>query len=228
VIRWCIDEGNSLIAWAKKSRRIHPKSGIVKVNFGSSLVVTDGWINVDGGIHVLFAGWPRPFLKLLYRISDARNWWGDPETYLRQLKSHVFVHHNLEYGLPFSDNSVDFVYSSHVLEHFYPSTANLVLLDVHRVMRSGARLRICVPDLQHAFRLYAEGDKEHALHYFFANGSGELNRHRHMYDFDMLAALLGRAGFKSIQRCAYQQGLVPDLDRLDNRPEETLYVECVK
>jgi len=31
-----------------------------------------------------------------------------------------------------------------------------------------------------------------------------------------------------IERCAFQQGLVPDLDRLDNRAEETLYVECVK
>jgi SAM-dependent methyltransferase len=228
VIRQLIDRGNSLIAWTKKTRRVRLNGGVVKVNVGCSLSVTEGWINVDGSPHVLFAGWPRPVLRLLYEVSDARNWCGEPETYLRRLKSHDFVHHNLEYGLPFSDDSVDFVYSSHVLEHFYLYAAEHMLRDTYRVLKNGGRLRVCVPDLQHAYALYGQGHKEKALSYFFEPRSGELNRHRYMYDFDLLAALLEKAGFRSIERCAYQQGLVPDLDRLDNRPEETLYVECVK
>jgi len=223
-----IDQGNSLITWTKKSRRVHLNGGVVKVNAGSSLSVTDGWVNVDGSPHVLFAGWPQPVLKLLYRVSDARNWCGEPSHYLRQLKSHSFVHHNLQYGLPFPSESVDYVYSSHVLEHFYLDVAEHVLRDVHRVLKIGGRCRVCVPDLQHAYGLYAQGQKEKALSYFFEQRRGEFNRHQYMYDFDLLAALLGKVGFRSIERCAYRQGLVPDLDRLDNRPEETLYVECVK
>jgi len=214
--------------WSKKSRRVRVNGDVVKVNAGSSLVVTNGWINVDGSPHVLFAGWPKPVLRLLYRVSDAKNWCGDAEYYLRQLKSHSFVHHRLEYGLPFSSESVDFVYSSHVLEHFYPYVAERVLRDAYRALRNGGRLRLCVPDLQHAYELYAQGHKEKALSYFFEERHGEFSRHRYMYDFDLLAALLGKVGFRSIERCAYRNGLVPDLDRLDNRPEETLYVECVK
>jgi SAM-dependent methyltransferase len=228
VIRQLIDQGNSLIAWTKKTRRVRLNGGVVKVNAGSSLSVIKGWINVDGSPHVLFAGWPEPVLKLLYNLSNAKNWCGEPDSYLHQLKNHSFVHHNLEYGLPFPDDSVDFVYSSHVLEHFYPHAAEHVLRDAYRVLKTGGRLRVCVPDLQHAYELYAQGRKEQALSYFFEPRSGEFHRHRYMYDFDLLASALAKAGFRLIERCAFQQGLVPDLDRLDNRAEETLYVECVK
>jgi hypothetical protein len=36
------------------------------------------------------------------------------------------------------------------------------------------------------------------------------------------------AGFSKIVRCEYQLGKTPDLDTLDNRPEETLFVEAMK
>jgi hypothetical protein len=49
-----------------------------------------------------------------------------------------------------------------------------------------------------------------------------------MYDFDMLSKLLEKTGFTRIVRCSYKQGKTPDLDVLDNRPEETLYVEASK
>lgn len=228
MIRWCIDQFNLLIGWTKRSRRIHPRGTVVKVNAGSSLMVTDGWINVDGSPHMLFARWPEPLLRLLYRVSDAKSWCGGLDQYVRKLKSHVFVHHNIEYGLPFSSGSVDFIFCSHVLEHLYPQVAEHFLRDAYRVLKKGGRCRLCVPDLRHACRLYSRGRKEEALSYFFEPRSGDLNRHRYMYDFEMLAALLDKVGFGSIEKRAYQQGLVPDLNRLDNRPEETLYVECVK
>jgi hypothetical protein len=53
-------------------------------------------------------------------------------------------------------------------------------------------------------------------------------RHKYMYDFDLLKKLLERSGFENIVRCSYQQGETPDLEVLDNRPEETLFVEAVK
>jgi SAM-dependent methyltransferase len=225
---WCIYRLNSLAAWSKKSRKVFAQNKVVKVNFGSSLVVADGWINVDGSPHILLAGWPKPVLKVMYRHSDARNWCGDEDLYITQLKTHRFLHHNLEYGLPFPDNTVDYLYSSHVLEHFYVDTAEFILRDAYRVMKKGSRLRVCVPDLQYAFTLYAQGNKEQALTYFFEPRRGSFNRHRYMYDFDLLASLLQKVEFSSIERFAYRQGFVPDLDRLDNRPDETLYVEAVK
>jgi SAM-dependent methyltransferase len=228
LLRWGIDQANGLIAWTKKSRRLRPGGEIVKVNFGSSLVVVEGWLNVDASPHVLFAQWPKPFLEIMYRASNAASWCGDRDTYFRQLTQHRFIHHNLAYGLPFENESVDYIFSSHVLEHFHRDVAERILADAYRVLKRGGCGRICVPDLQHAFRLYQQGNKEQALTYFFEPTDGAHHQHRYMYDFDLLASLLSAAGFHSVERRDYRRGCVPDLDRLDNRPDETLYVECSK
>jgi hypothetical protein len=77
--------------------------------------------------------------------------------------------------------------------------------------------------------IYEKGEKEKALQYFFPTSeSGHFSRHKYMYDFDMLSKLLEKTGFTRIVRCSYKQGKTPDLDVLDNRPEETLYVEASK
>jgi SAM-dependent methyltransferase len=228
VLRPCIDRFNAFVSWVKKGRRVRLQGNIIKVNFGSLLAVTDGWINIDGSPHVLFAGWPTSFLKLLYRVSDARNWCGEEDLYIHCLRTHRFVHHNLEYGLPFPTESVDYLFSSHVLEHFYRDSAESIVADIYRVLKKGGRCRFCVPDLQHAFDLYREGQRERSLTYFFEPRAGTYNQHRYMYDFELLADLLQRAGFHSIEKCEYRCGMLPDLDRLDNRPDETLYIECMK
>lgn len=49
-----------------------------------------------------------------------------------------------------------------------------------------------------------------------------------MYDFDLLAQTLLAAGFAAVTLCEYQPGAVPDTERLDNRPEQTLFVEALK
>jgi hypothetical protein len=49
-----------------------------------------------------------------------------------------------------------------------------------------------------------------------------------MYDFDLLSSLLSSTGFRSVEHCAYRQGVTPDLTELDNRADETLFVEARK
>ena len=53
-------------------------------------------------------------------------------------------------------------------------------------------------------------------------------RHKYMYDFELLSEALLSVGFSNIVHCAYRQGATPDLVVLDNRPDETLYVEASK
>ncbi|MDQ3919890.1 MAG: SAM-dependent methyltransferase, partial [Acidobacteriota bacterium] len=115
------------------------------------------------------------------------------------------------------------------LEHLYKEDAERLMREAYRVLKPGGCIRICVPDLEHAVRQYLKGNKEHALSYFFCpSKSGALGRHHYLYDAELLATLLTRAGFGGATRCAYQQGQVPDIDKLDNRPEETLYMEAHK
>ena len=217
-----------LLARAYRQCRITPSVGLVKVNLGSSLRVAPGWINVDGSLSAFVARLPTPILRLVYRLSSVREWYSQ-DAYINILRNNVFVFHNLNHGIPLPDESVDFLYSSHLLEHLYKENGACLVQECFRTLRKGGRIRIVVPDLEYAFSLYRQGEKERALDLFYLRScSGLLGRHEYMYDFDLLAALLTKAGFAQVKRCAYQQGRVPDSYLLDHMPEESLFVEAVK
>lgn len=221
-------DGIARAAGRLRRGRHRPAGSPVRVNVGSGLHVAPGWIHVDGNIHTLMAGSPRFVLRLLHRAANTVQWLPADE-YVDRLKGHAFVHFELERGLPFDDGTVDFLYSSHVLEHFFRADGERLVAEIHRVLRPGGIARLCVPDLEHAVRLYRDGAREEFLSYFFTPSEhGYYRRHRYMYDFTLLRDVLEGAGFRSIERRAYREGRVPDLDRLDNRPEETLYVEAEK
>lgn len=63
---------------------------------------------------------------------------------------------NLLGGIPLADNSVDLVYSSHVLEHFSRNQAKFLVEDMYRLLRPGGFVRIVVPDLEDICRNYLQ------------------------------------------------------------------------
>ncbi len=64
--------------------------------------------------------------------------------------------HDLLQPLPFADRSFDFVYHSHVLEHFRRDDAAPFLAECLRVLRRGGVLRVVVPDLEMIARGYLD------------------------------------------------------------------------
>lgn len=226
--RFLINGFNRFSTWLARNRRVRPGPSPVQVNVGSGLSVAPGWINLDASLNAFFASFPIPFLKLLYRLSDSKKYYSLNE-YLDTLKHNRFLHHHITYGLPFPDESVDFIYSSHMLEHLEREEAVHFIEEACRALRPRGILRICVPDLAYAIRLYQEGDKHRSLEYFFVpEHDRALGSHHYLYDEELLSELLERAGFRSVTRCSHGEGRTPDLSVLDNRPEETLYVEGVK
>lgn len=231
IIRPIIDSTTRLIGYVRRGRRIRPNSarGVIKINLGCGLAITKGWINVDGSLNALVAAWPSSLHRLLYRASGANRYY-TCEQYCSLLEEHEFVHHDLAYGIPFTDQSVDFVYSSHFLEHMHKQDAVHLLQESFRVLRPGGVVRVCVPDLSYAISLYAAGDKKRMLsdYFFVEDKESYYARHKYMYDFELLSEMLQSVGFSNIVQCAYRQGATPDLVVLDNRPDETLYVEASK
>ncbi len=221
---------NNFISYLKRNRKIRLNDSVVKVNLGSGLNVVPGWINLDSSLKTIVAGKPKFLIKLAYIIFQQKKWFSK-EQYCETLSNFTFYHHNLEYGLPFYDESVDFIYSSHLIEHLFKEDALKLFKEAHRVLKPNGILRVSTPDLDLAIKLFNENKTEDALYFFFKN-SKQNNRyftwHKYLYNFQLLKKYLNEAGFEKVYRCSFKQGKVPDIDRLDNRPEQSLFVEAVK
>ena len=232
-VRTVIDSSVSLLGRALGHRRMVPDRAIadgrVCINLGCGLTVATGWINVDASLNALFSGSSVELLKLLYRVSGANRYYSCDD-YCRLLQRNLFVFHDLARSVPFPDQSVDVVYSSHFLEHLLRKDALQLLRESWRVLKPGGVIRVAVPDLSHALDLYAAGQKAAMLaNYFFVDDlESTLARHKYMYDYELLETALIEAGFSGVHRCGFRQGQVPDLEELDNRPDETLFVEAVR
>lgn len=228
----------AIIDWASltlchlRSRRQHhlrSSQGEVKLNLGSGLAVAPGWINIDASLNSLVGSLPRMAIPICYRLSGANKYYSFRE-YSIGVGQHEFVHHDLTRGIPLRTSTVDYIYSSHFLEHLSCGQAAFLAGEMYRVLKSRGVARVVVPDLEHAFALYASGDKVEMLgRYFFVEVDGSsLSRHRYMYDFGLLEDLLRNAGFATVSRRCCGQGVTPDLAMLESAPKESLFVEATK
>ena len=226
-MRKLIELGTRIVGRVRRSRIVTlPAGKLVKVNLGCGLHVAPDWINIDGSLNAWIAERPGWFHRLAYRFSGARQFYSE-ENYCEVLGNHKFVHHELAYGVPLPDRSADFVFSCHFLEHLDRDVAFRLLKDCGRVLKQTGVLRIVVPDLEYVLALHGRGEKEEMLHYFFMQCDGSsYSHHRWMYDYEMMADTLKRAGFANIRRCQFQEGQTPDLKLLDNRAESSLFVEA--
>ena len=231
VLRSAIELTNRLSGRLKAGRRYEVPAGLtsVRLNLGCGLAVARGWINIDGSLNALAASMPSAIHKLVYRLTGARAYYSEAD-YCRLLQDHMFMHHDLATGIPLKDSVADYIFSSHFLEHLFRKDAEHLLRECHRVLKNDGVLRISIPDLEYAISLYASGQKDQMLqNYFFVEDDDNYySRHKYMYDFDMLSARLRDIGFREVTKCQYQQGRIPDIDILDNRPDESLFVEAVR
>ncbi|KKL48740.1 hypothetical protein LCGC14_2322480 [marine sediment metagenome] len=86
--------------------------------------------------------------------------------------------------LPFDKDSVDIVYSSHVLEHFLRSEYGEFLEECLRVLKPGGELRIVVPNLSWAFEQiekdpdwFTASGPNHVLNVLYGAQTNPLDRH---------------------------------------------------
>lgn len=63
-------------------------------------------------------------------------------------ESSLVKYQNIKNDLPFSDNSVDVIYHSHVLEHLDKNEAKKFINNCYKVLNLGGIIRIAVPDLE--------------------------------------------------------------------------------
>jgi len=99
-----------------------------------------------------------------------------------------------------SSSSVDLIYASHVLEHFSHRETGSVLSDWHRILKTGGKLLISVPDFSMLLRMYEEnGDIGSIKSFLMGSQSNSFDFHRNIFDGPSLRTLLEQLGFSEIE-----------------------------
>ena len=147
---------------------------------------------------------------------------------------------DLREPFPFPDGTMLIVYSEHFLEHLeYPREVEHVLRESFRVLASGGRFSVGVPDAAASVRNYIRNDREgyarfaasnpnyptwlqipmHSLNYTFR----QFGDHKYAWDEEILTMALEAAGFVRVRRRSFD----PQLDS-EHRRDGTLYMEGSK
>lgn len=147
------------------------------------------------------------------------------------------IYWNLRMGLPFPDNSVQKIYSSHVLEHFtYPEIIEL-LKECLRVLVPSGEFSVCVPNARIYISAYLKNEELDPNRYFahkpafydnskidYVNYTAYMDGlHKYMFDEENLLSILIKIGFSSIQ----SRDFSPDID-LEERKFESIYALAKK
>jgi predicted SAM-dependent methyltransferase len=142
-------------------------------------------------------------------------------------------------GLPLDTDSIDYAVSIHALPEVpYPDLIP-VLTELRRVLKPNGVLRLGLPDLDRTIQAYLRGDSSYFLipdEEAMSLGSKFVvhliwyGYTRTFFTHDLMEEHLYKAGCTRVDRCAYREtrSPYPGIVELDNREEESLFVEANK
>jgi predicted SAM-dependent methyltransferase len=114
------------------------------------------------------------------------------------------VRHDLTTPLPHENNTVDFIFSEHFIEHITREQGLKLLKECFRVLKPGCTLRIATPNLSIIVNDYINRTMSRYGKEFDVSPSKFLNRsmrdwgHQFVFDTEELVMLFNEAGFKSV------------------------------
>ena len=110
----------------------------------------------------------------------------------------------------FANNTIDEIYACHVFEHISRDEIDNVFQTMFNILKPGGILRLAVPDIGAAIRLYTEQDVPlyPSLYDQFWGG------HKIGFDMRTLSFSLAKVGFCSIERYDWRDFLPKDFDDL--------------
>ena len=219
-------------------------SEMKKVNLGSGTTCLSDWINIDNSLNARLAKRPRLRLllfkmKILPKALYEIPW--------EKCSDRITIH-DARKKLPFADNSVDYIYSSHLIDQFSRTETAEMLNECYRVLKNQGLIRLATTDLEMIANHYVRAithfqdnfDKKGSLaselflsYIFFPDRTRSYIPFRQprcrrfwIYDYQSLASLLESCGFAKIKKRAYRVGEMPDIDLLD--PDHSLFIEAKK
>lgn len=153
------------------------------------------------------------------------------------------INHDLSKGLPFGDESVDFIYNEHFIEHLSKEEGLQFLYECHRVLKIGGVIRISCPDLDSIIDGYINNNwREQAwvkkYNYEWIESECQmlnlnLNQspwgHKYVYNSKELISSLEKVGFNSnnIKKEFFSHSEYLELKNIDTRVDG-MFFDIVK
>jgi len=212
----------------------------LRINIGCGQTPTHGWRNFDNSLSLRLSKIPLlpDLLQKLGLIEDSQR------QFIRFASENDIEYGDATDGLPIKDESVDVLYTSHMLEHLDKNEAKRFLREAFRILRPGGIIRIAVPDIKIQIARYNEcGDADafiEATHLCVPHPRSLSQRlrillvgtrhHQWMYDGNSLSELLQKHGFIKADVMPVGQTMIHDYEPLDlqERASESVYVEAEK
>ena len=142
-----------------------------------------------------------------------------------------------------NDNSVDYVFSEHFVEHIYTEEFKFILKQCNEKLKPGGILRIATPDMDWLIKRYYDGDwqSDDWLHMadipegkLITTAAEYINigmrawDHKFVYDYETLRKYAFEAGFSLINREKFGKSKYNELQNLETRIDSRLIVELMK
>ncbi len=139
--------------------------------------------------------------------------------------------------IPFPDNSVSMIYSSHLLEHFEYSELIKLLAECLRILKPGSSFSACIPNARIYLNAYHDAKSfapaiycRYEPAYNFNSPIDYVNymaymagHHKYMFDEENIVAILNKAGFRSAKLRAIDKSL-----DLEDRDFQSIYISADK
>tara|TARA_B100000900_G_scaffold413752_1_gene438482 strand:+ start:1357 stop:2007 length:651 start_codon:yes stop_codon:yes gene_type:complete len=211
-----------------------------RVNIGCGTNPAEGWINMDNSLAIKLAN--SPFIYRLAKLLKLLN--SSQIDNIEWNRNNSIQFADATKNLPFEENSIECIYTSHMLEHLSREGACIFLNEAYRSLKNGGVLRIAIPDINIHINEYisnkdadlfmeqilVEAPKVDTIKQKLQLFLTGYRHHQWMYDGNSLCKLLNSVGFKSVQVCTdgFTQISNPNGIDLYERPHDSVYVEGVK
>lgn len=152
------------------------------------------------------------------------------------LKRNCDIFWDLRNGIPFPDESVSKIYSSHFFEHLTFREGQKFLDECLRVLTSGGKFLICVPNAKIYIEAYLNSDLDVEKYFGYKpayNNTTKIDyvnytaymdgQHKYMFDEENLVHILKSKGMRNVHLREFD----PSID-LKNRDYESIYAEAEK
>ncbi len=208
-------------------------------NIGCGQTPTENWINFDNSLIVRLAKFPFIcyFLHFLKLIDDNQI------RFMKVVRAYGIKFADVRKRIPLPDNSLDVLYTSHMIEHLTQSEMHYFLKEAYRVLKPGGILRIAFPDLRKMVEDYNKNlDADifikrtglaltppknliERIKYLIIGDRG----HKYLYDADSLKRLLSNY-FEKIDVLNPGETNISEPGSLNlyERSGESCYIEAIK